>query len=1041
MVHRTLPENGHPEPGFSARKNSKSSWVHLVTVLLSGSILGAFLSRVLAEISWVSWPFHSLGLTLALILTAGFGLVALWWMWPIKTIPIASFVPFFLLVVYIVQPLPNLLQAGVMLVGVLGLAFILSTQHTLDERWAVPLLFLVPFALYLSTLTPGVGERDGYELQAISATLGYAHPTGYPLFPILGRIWIALLPFGSIAWRINVLCALYAAAGVPLVYGVARRVLGRQTFAAWSALVLAFSRTFWMQASQPEKYTLNAFFVALILYIAFGTVDPEARGPHPHLRWLAFVYGLSLTHHRTMLMLGPALAVYVLWRDPGLLGRPKEWSSALGCAVAPLAIYLYIPWRACVQGQCMSASTFFQYISGSYYGPAIHLLDWLSPERALMFWRFLLAQFGAIGMGLGVLGLFALVVRRRWRFLICTTLAYFTYYIWGTVWYAYYNDVNSFIPNHILFAVWMGHGALVAWRAWVAAGLRFFRVLDRPGGRSRIVKAIGGSLLALLPMWMIWYNFPQVDLSEAWGLTRWGEYAIAQDLTSGATVLADREKHPPLDYFARVEKRRPDLDVVILGDEKTYLDRLLWDLAHDKTVYLARFLPGLDGPYHLRSVGPLVEVGTTPLLVDDTAFSSDVRFQLLGSEAVIALLDHRLDAPQVVASGETIYLTLLWHSLAPAMDNYQVNLRLVDANGAVRWSSSRHPVSDMYPTVSWKVGEVIPDWHEIPISETLLPGNYVLELGLFPPFSSAGLEYAARQTWLPVRDLTVGLQRPSKIPHMLSVVAPKQWQLLGYDLPGQAPPTGRVPLTLYWKALSSLPDYEIGTHVVPADMTEHEGEWIWQEPGDGTYSTSRWEPNKVVVTTHMLTMPAEIGRVRVEVAVRERGEGGQRITFHPGWLKPIASEMSLPLLTVAGRAPATPGTFNFDDRILLTRFELEQKTLSPGAPLDLAVEWQCMQTMEVDYTLFVQLVDASGALKGQIDVWPQNGTHPTSAWREAEIIPDRYTVHLSQDAPPGDYRVVVGWYLLETMQRLPVLDAQGGAISDHVQLPSVRVTE
>lgn len=1067
MVHTVLTGNRQQDPGFPCEHPTGSLWSSLLMVMVCGSVLGAFLSRVLAEMPWVGWPFHSLGLTLLVILTVGIGVAMVWWVWPGRSsstakIPVASFVPFLLLALYIARPLPNLLQAGVMLVGVLGLVFVLGARHAdwrpFSERWVVLFLFLVPFVFYLSTLLPGVGERDGYELQAISATLGYAHPTGYPLFPILGRIWIALVPFGSMAWRINVLCALYAAASIPLIYGVARRVLGEQPFAAWSALALAFSRTLWTQASQPEKYTLNALFVALVLYVAFGTVDPHARGPHPHLRWLAFCYGLSLTHHRTMLMLLPALVVYVLWRDPGLLGRPQEWVRALGIGVAPLAIYGYIPWRACAQGQCMSVSTFFQYILGTYYGPAVRLLDWLALDRVQMFWRFLVAQFGAVGIGLGVLGLIALTVRRRWRLLICTALAYFTYYVWGTVWYAYYNDVNSFIPNHILFVVWMGSGALAAWKLLAAAGSRVPGMPARSEERLGIMRAIAGSLLVLLPMWLIWSNYPQVDQSKAWGLTRWGEVAIAQDLAPGATVLADREKHPPLDYFARVEGRRPDLDVVILGDEKAYLDRLLWDLAHDKTVYLARFLPGLDGLYHLRSAGPLVEVGTTPLTAveftaDGITSSLGVRFQIPGSGKAIELLQHRLDLPEAIASGDTLHLTLVWRlpasarrALAPTEGNYQVNLRLVDANGAVCWSSSRHPVSDMYPTAAWKPGEVIPDWHEIPIAETLLPGDYTLELGLFPPFSSAGLEYAAGQMWLPVQDLTVGSQQPSTVPHSLAAVAPRRWQLLGYDLPAQAPPTGRVLLTLYWKALSSLPDYEIGTRMAPVDAASDAGEWAWQEPGNGTYPTSRWQPDTVVVTTHPLVMPAEKGQVRVQVAVREKGEGRggwtppQRVSFYPGWLKRDVVEMSLPSVTVAGRPPSSPGTFNFDDRILMARFELAPQVLAPGAALDLSVEWQCMQAMDVDYTLFVQLVDPGGVLRGQIDVWPQNGTYPTSAWQEAETVSDRYTVYLGQDAPPGDYRVLVGWYLLETMQRLPVLDAQGDAISDHVPLASVRVT-
>ena len=97
--------------------------------------------------------------------------------------------------------------------------------------------------------------------------------------------------------------------------------------------------------------------------------------------------------------------------------------------------------------------------------------------------------------------------------------------------------------------------------------------------------------------------------------------------------------------------------------------------------------------------------------------------------------------------------------------------------------------------------------------------------------------------------------------------------------------------------------------------------------------------------------------------------------------------------------------------------------------------------MDADYTLTVQLIAPDGSLRGQADVWPQEGTHPTSAWREGEVIDDRYAVRLDADAPPGAYRIAVGWYLLETMQRLPVLDATGTAVDDKLELAGPVVSQ
>jgi hypothetical protein len=44
-------------------------------------------------------------------------------------------------------------------------------------------------------------------------------------------------------------------------------------------------------------------------------------------------------------------------------------------------------------------------------------------------------------------------------------------------------------------------------------------------------------------------------------------------------------------------------------------------------------------------------------------------------------------------------------------------------------------------------------------------------------------------------------------------------------------------------------------------------------------------------------------------------------------------------------------------------------------------------------------------------------------------------VRLEAELPPGQYRLQVGWYLLGTARRLPVLDETGTAVDDKVVVP------
>lgn len=87
------------------------------------------------------------------------------------------------------------------------------------------LVFLISFTVYLLTLCPTVYVGDSGELIAAAYTLGIPHPPGYPLFTILGKIFITLIPIGSIAYRVNLLSAFFASATVTMLYIFLNKVI------------------------------------------------------------------------------------------------------------------------------------------------------------------------------------------------------------------------------------------------------------------------------------------------------------------------------------------------------------------------------------------------------------------------------------------------------------------------------------------------------------------------------------------------------------------------------------------------------------------------------------------------------------------------------------------------------------------------------------------------------------------------------------------------------------------------------------------------
>jgi hypothetical protein len=89
------------------------------------------------------------------------------------------------------------------------------------------LLFGVGLFAYTTTLAPTVLEGDAALFQYIPYALGVTYPTGYPLYILLGKLWLTLLPFGEVAWRMNLFSALCSALALPLMYGAARRLFTR----------------------------------------------------------------------------------------------------------------------------------------------------------------------------------------------------------------------------------------------------------------------------------------------------------------------------------------------------------------------------------------------------------------------------------------------------------------------------------------------------------------------------------------------------------------------------------------------------------------------------------------------------------------------------------------------------------------------------------------------------------------------------------------------------------------------------------------------
>ncbi|MCB9078786.1 MAG: glycosyltransferase family 39 protein [Anaerolineaceae bacterium] len=123
------------------------------------------------------------------------------------------------------------------------------------------------------------------------------------------------------------------------------------------------------------------------------------------------------------------------------------------------------------------------------------------------------------------------------------------------------------------------------------------------------------------------------------------------------------------------------------------------------------------------------------------------------------------------------------------------------------------------------------------------------------------------------------------------------------------------------------------------------------------------------------------------------------------------------------------------DSVTLRGYQLNSPTGLAGQPLGIKVYWQTDLALNQNYTIFTQLLDSSGTLVVGYDSQPLSGYWPTQEWPPGEVVIDLVQLPLPPELSPGEYRLVTGMYLLDTGERLPVLEAN----QNYITLTTIKI--
>ena len=612
------------------------------------------------------------------------------------------------------------------------------------DRLIAVTLALASLALYVITSAPSVATifDDSLEFQVVLPTLGIAHPSGYPLFTLIGKLETLLIPFRDPAGRANLLSALAAAVAVGFLYLVARRFAGNRLAAALATVVFAISPAWWSQSTIAEVYALHGLLMILFLYLLLRWEEERRQSPTGTLwpalrrvdRWLSFaalVAGLGFAHHRMIALLFPAALVFILWTDPSLLRQPRRWIAPVCLFVAPLLLYLYLPLR----GRSVTS------LDGAYQPTFQGTLDWILARGYSVFLTgnpfnvsrgagdfvtLFLDQFGALFLISALLGV---ATGWRWRprhyvFLMLATVATVAF----GVAYKVQDIAVFFIPAFILAAIWAAWGLTPILDNLAVYGAGIARRLQIPGATAkpfRLPALLPAALLAFIlllePAQQAVQHFGEQDRSRQWAAYEHGQDMLEQ-VPTGGRIVGLLGETTLVRYFRDVLGQRPDIRVTPADAEAARYDAVDRALARGESVYLTRDLPGAAARYSLDAAGPLIAV--SPKAPPGPAPDG----QPLGDGVLLA--DSRIELRET-HSGPLVRLHLTWAATRPLTEELKVSARLLDPSGNVLVADDRVPVHFAYPTTAWVPGEQVDDVYDLPLPANAPPGPYNLQIILY----------------------------------------------------------------------------------------------------------------------------------------------------------------------------------------------------------------------------------------------------------------------------------------------------------------------
>jgi hypothetical protein len=974
---------------------------------IAGAAGGLFLARVGLEAARRPWPA---GLVLAVGLAAALGGLFLGRLSTRRTFRLW---PACLLFVYLLWPRRD--PAVACRVAVLAiLTWLLGSERDSLPRWVEPLadgaVFTISLAVYAATAAPDVLPADAGEFQLVAALLGVAHPPGFPLYTMMGYLFTRLLPWGTPAYRLNLMSGVLAAGALVLVARAtrlwARRVdaspLVATTGGLAAALALGSSTTFWAQATIASKRPLTAFLAAFSFYLLsrFASVaeprssdDGGSRSADRTLVLLGLVLGLGLGHHPGLAFIWLFFAIYVLLIDPHLAVQPRRWWRPALAGLAGLLPLAYLPIRGAM-GAILAPEGlntlpgFLHHVTAKGFAGDMFAFANLTdlPHRLALVPTLFPLQFNCALLALALLGTLGLL-GRNWRLfvLLAGSLALHTFV---SITYRAPQTVEYLMPAYLPIAIGVG----------LAPAVVSLSLSSRLSSATSWgwLPAVASPVVCALAIWAGalngWSHGPSFVELAGDHTARQAVEPLLEASPAGALILADWRWAMPLRYLQEVEGRRAD-DVEVRyvypvsGEEyrQVWLQRVQ-DAGPERPVLLTHFYQ-FDGfttePWETGfTIRPRpVTSPTAPFTPVGSTLGDQVR-----------LVGYGLRQGQLYP-GQVAEVVLAWQPVGTLDSRPSFTLRLVDEQEGHLAQVDQALAVDVIP------GEVRFERLSLPLHPTLSPGRYRVTLGAYT-VTGAGFETLASddgEVAVTLTDLELG--PPPRPPFTLHpLVAPFEDgpTLIGVDYDRSVPGVLRV--YLHWRG----PGGTWRTRVRAADGPES--------------GTSLSPVAAGVYQTTMVDLQGSTNGPLWLTLVGVQGEQG----VAPGAWGRAVREVRLPV-------PAADARFvPLGDEMAVVGAELHPIGSGEAVAVDVALV--ATRPLTSDDATSVRLMDGKGRWLDTHDCQPGLGAVPTLKWIRGSRVTDRHLLSIPDGFAGGDVRATLVAYERFRMTPLPSMDGRFGEV-------------